>query len=489
MLPSEVDVPYPAWPIPEAAPARIAAMMGLSGWPFRAPSTCRMLELGCASAGNLLPLACSHPRAQFVGVDLDASEIAVASGLARQLALDNLRLLPISVEDVVAELRGERFDYIVAHGLYSWVPERARDALMQVCGTLLNELGVAYVSYNTQPGFELREVVRDALGYHCRNSGSASQAVRQARPFLETLLASPLAAVSPLVRNELAASAKAHDARLVYDDLSETYAFTFEDVVAHAASQGLAFLSEAVPTSAHLRSFGGTAGRRLSQLAGDRLAQESLLDLLMLRRFRRSLFHKPASSGRANPAPRLDELHGLAQFERPVLSALAQSWTVPGITGAKLTIDSPQARAALWVLGTHFPNSVPIPTLRAEAARLAAAHTRTSDRQPDQAFDPGLVALFEAGIIELLGSAIHCGSTNDRVAAFPYARLAASTGRPISNLHHRQATLSEAASRLLPLLDGSKATSELAAVLALPTQEAETALGEIASAALLLRAD
>jgi SAM-dependent methyltransferase len=476
MLPSEVDVPYPAWPIPEAAPTRIAAMVGLAGWPAPAPASYRMLELGCASAGNLLPLACSYPGAQFVGVDLDATEIAVAVGFASQLGLDNLRLLPMSVESVVAELRDERFDYIVAHGLYSWVPERAREALMQVCGTLLAEHGVAYISYNTQPGFELREMVRDALAYHCRNASSASQAVREARPFLETLLASPLAAVSPLVRNELAASAKAHDARLVYDDLGETYAFDFDDVVAHAARHGLAFLSEAVPTAAHVRSFGGNAGRRLSELAGDRLAQESLLDLLMLRRFRRSLFHKPADSAQANSAPLLDELHVLAQFERPELSSLSQSWTIPGIAGAKLTIDSPQVRAALWVLGKHYPSTVPILTLRAEASQLAAAYARTSERQ-DQALDRGLVALFEAGILELLGAPIRCGSTNSRPTAFPYASLAATTGRPISNLHHRQPSLSAAASHLLPLLDGSKATSELAAVLARPAQEIEKALG------------
>ena len=60
----------------------------------------------------------------------------------------------------------EKFDYIICHGVYSWVLEATRAAILRLCRDGLTNHGVAYISYNTYPGWRLRQVVREAMLFH-----------------------------------------------------------------------------------------------------------------------------------------------------------------------------------------------------------------------------------------------------------------------------------------------------------------------------------
>src|SRR5262245_4485237 len=148
-------------------------------------SQCSMLELGCASGGNIIPLAVRFPGSRFLGVDLTERHVFDGQARIRELCLGNIR---IQQGDIAAlELGGERFDYIVCHGVYSWVPPPVRDAILRISADNLADNGVVYVSYNVFPGWQLRGVIRDMMIYHAGTEGDPSTRVAKARWALDNI--------------------------------------------------------------------------------------------------------------------------------------------------------------------------------------------------------------------------------------------------------------------------------------------------------------
>lgn len=170
-------VEYPHAPITTADPDRIAVMGALFGMQPVAPSRCRVLELGCGSGGNLIPLADRHPDSTFFGVDLSPAAIAQGQRRIDALGLTNLRLEQMDVMDF-PPAAGE-FDFIVAHGLLSWVPPPVRDRVLAIAGRHLAPQGIAYVSYNAYPGCHLRAMWRDMMLSTAH--GSTRRATRSSR--------------------------------------------------------------------------------------------------------------------------------------------------------------------------------------------------------------------------------------------------------------------------------------------------------------------
>ena len=86
---------------------------------------CRVLEIGCASGGNLIPMAVTLPNSYFVGIDFAERQIADGQQVVAALGLTNVRLLAEDVLQITADFG--QFDYIIAHGIYSWVPPEVRE--------------------------------------------------------------------------------------------------------------------------------------------------------------------------------------------------------------------------------------------------------------------------------------------------------------------------------------------------------------------------
>ena len=160
--------------------ATLATLLGLESAPV---DRCRVLELGCSTGGNLLPMAESLPGSQFVGVDLSTRQIDIGRQVVAALGLNNLHLEARSILDVEPSF-GE-FDYIICHGVYSWVPANVRDKILSICQHNLAAKGVAYVSYNTLPGWHLRAPIREMMLYHVRDLTDPREWAAQARAVLE----------------------------------------------------------------------------------------------------------------------------------------------------------------------------------------------------------------------------------------------------------------------------------------------------------------
>ena len=148
------EVPYLSLPSSYTHPARSAAIAALFGLAPPAVATARILELGCSTGGNLLPLAEIYPQSAIVGVDLSQEQISYGTRIIQTLGLKNIRLLQQSIADLGDDAGA--FDFIICHGVFSWVPRAVQDKIMEVCARHLSANGIAYIDYNTYPGWHGR---------------------------------------------------------------------------------------------------------------------------------------------------------------------------------------------------------------------------------------------------------------------------------------------------------------------------------------------
>lgn len=149
LAPSFNARPYLSPALPQTAPEHLHALAFLFGLDAPAPATARVLELGCAAGGNLIPFAARHPQAQALGVDVSSVRLAQGRVAIARARLSNVALRTLNIADIDAG--HGKFDYIVCHGMYSRVAEPVRDAILRVCAENLANDGVAYVSYDVYP--------------------------------------------------------------------------------------------------------------------------------------------------------------------------------------------------------------------------------------------------------------------------------------------------------------------------------------------------
>lgn len=147
---------YPAMSHPAADPAVNAVVARAAGLDVADPAGARILEIGCGTGHHLLSLANRWPGARCHGVDISGRSISVARNRARQAALGNARFFECPLEQFEPE--GE-YEVIIAHGVFSWVPDEVKLALMDFIGKRLAPHGIAVVSFNVVAGWRQRMAV------------------------------------------------------------------------------------------------------------------------------------------------------------------------------------------------------------------------------------------------------------------------------------------------------------------------------------------
>lgn len=380
-------IPYLHGGIYHSHPARIGAIARLMGREAAPPDACRVLELGCAIGGNLLPLAAQFPGSEFVGVDFSPEQIRIAERACAAAGITNARF-------VCADLRGdqpERFDYVIAHGVYSWVPAEVREMLPAVCKSALAPGGIAYISYNTHPAWGLigglREVILAELAHISDHAARAARAER-VLGVLERAFAAQGGAYSAVMR-ELLGEIRAKPVCLaMHDELELTNTpVTFLDFVAHAGRHGLHFLSEAHYASMPFEHLPAKAREALAELQPDAAHAQQFLDLLGNRRFRASLLTgTPADPARPLDAAAIREC-AIATHLRPeslhIDLAPGTAMRVVGRHGVKFEVRDPAQKAFLGVLMAAAPGRVPFPVLLEKTSALLAQERNPVSVDPD----------------------------------------------------------------------------------------------------------
>jgi SAM-dependent methyltransferase len=441
----------------------------------------RVLELGCGDGGNLVPMAFGLPDATFVGIDLNEEALARGRALAHELNIANVEFRTGDLERLDQATLG-RFDYVVAHGVYSWVSPLARDNLLALTGTVLADEGVAYLSYNALPGGHLRLIARELMQFASRGATDAHQIVDRARAAVRIVIDAqqPDDLYGRFLGEYLAKVLDRSDAGLFHDDLElHNHHVYLEELVAHAEGHGLAYLAEG---DLHESSFGtqnADLDDALDALEPDsEVGQEQALDFLRLRMYRQTLFCKTTAPRNDLPdRARIDTLQAyspMRPLEPHANLADGSRVTFEGKHGARLNTDHPAVKQTFAALGEVWPASRP------------AAELLGDDRD---AVRQALLGGHAAGMVQLTTHAPpieYAPPERPRTTALVRAQMAAGFDHATSLKHERVPIADDEGRKLIALLDGTRDRTAL--LEAMEDQERlDASLARLADLALLER--
>lgn len=261
---------YKCNPIEWTAPERLALASMLHGGPRPPLETYRVLELGCGNGANLLPMAYYRRCASFIGVDSARSQIEIAQSRRDELGLSNIEFIHADFLTATTKLSGE-FDYIIGHGIFSWVPEAVRDAIMDLCAIHLRYGGVLYLNYNTYPGWKVRGLIRDFLRAQVKNITNLSDRARKAQEISAQVVLSMEKIETPysqLLANEFRFVCENHFSYVGHEFLAEhNQPYWRSEFLALTSQYGFEYVADA--------DFNYDSGRISEDLASS-LSEESL---------------------------------------------------------------------------------------------------------------------------------------------------------------------------------------------------------------------
>ncbi len=371
------EVPYASHPFPQASPENIAAVAHLFGLQPSPVATARVLELGCSSGGNLIPFATRHPRSSALGLDLSSVQVRLGTARVTAMGLSNLSLREADLGAIDTGSLGE-FDYILCHGVYSWVPAHVQDAILRICSQNLSPAGVAYVSYNTYPGWKAKEIVRDAMMLRGNPRNTPGERLSFARGMVDFLqqvarkdsvLARALEESVPLLRDS-------QDYYLLHEYLEAFNApCYFQQLLERAGAHGLGYLAEAEPSSMFISNYAKEIAEPLLKECGHSQVQlEQYLDFVVNRTFRQTLLVHAARV--RDIRYRLDRsrypaFHFAAHL--PALEAAGRDDDTPQSYGqpgqSQITASSRVVKRAIAALNSTWPATLPHAEVVAQATR------------------------------------------------------------------------------------------------------------------------
>lgn len=293
------ELGYKSMPFPYTTPATLEAYAALVGLSAPNPKTARVLELGATYGGNIISQALFNPDATFVGIELSQEQVEKGNEVIANAGLTNVSLVQSDIASIGNEIG--TFDYIIAHGVYSWVDDGVKDALLRLIDEHLVEDGIAYVSYNTYPGWHTMEEVRQLMMFSNRDKAQFNHKEKVLHgKTIGSIVGSQILKYDNLKeRNSkflgaLRSVMQKDEYYVGHDHLEPNndpvYFYQFND---HLGAHNLAYLCDADLTLSMVRSFDADIADTLDKLAlNDHVAQEQYLDFILDTTFRKSIICK-----------------------------------------------------------------------------------------------------------------------------------------------------------------------------------------------------
>ena len=318
------DLGYLSQPFPYASAPFLesyARLLGLSPAPA---STARILEIGSSYGGNLISQALFYPKATFTGIEIAPTQVSVGKTYIDQLSITNLDLLEGDVNESHHHLG--TYDYIIAHGFYSWVDEETKDNFLRLCKEHLAENGILYMSYNTYPGWHKMDSVRALLEFANKDIDTLNhrEKVRHGKTVASKLGALMLEydtvkTQQASLLQSLRQTLQKQDCYVGHDHLEPVNTpVYFHQCMDHMAEHGFTYLCDCDLNLSFPDVYDETLRAKLQDLAPhDPLAREQYIDFMLNTAFRKSLFtHKGATPKRITETSVTDAgfQHSLEQF-------------------------------------------------------------------------------------------------------------------------------------------------------------------------------
>ena len=293
------ELGYKSMPFPYTTPATLEAYAALVGISAPNPKTARVLELGATYGGNIISQALFNPDATFVGIELSQEQVEKGNEVIANAGLTNVSLIQSDIASIGSEIG--TFDYIIAHGVYSWVDDGVKDALLRLIDEHLAEDGIAYISYNTYPGWHTMDEVRQLMMFSNRDKTQFNHKEKVLHgKTIGSIVGSQILKYDNLKeRNSkflgaLRSVMQKDEYYVGHDHLEPNndpvYFYQFND---HLEAHNLAYLCDADLTLSMVRSFDADIADTLDKLAlNDHVAQEQYLDFMLDTTFRKSIICK-----------------------------------------------------------------------------------------------------------------------------------------------------------------------------------------------------
>ena len=464
------EVPYLAAAFANTHPEILAVTALLRGLDPPPLAGARVLELGCARGANLVPMAWSMPGAEFVGVDLSQRQIEEARAMAAATGTHNATFHAMDLRDLDESFGS--FDYIIGHGLYSWVPPDVQEAVLEVSARRLSPHGIVYISYNTFPGWHISVMFREMMLYRIRNISDPLERLREVREFMRFLADSTKSQANLwaiMLEEQASFVEQAQDWYLLHDDLEgENNPVYFSEMAERVGRHGLQYVTEERwGTSDEILA--PEVWKILDRFATNRIEREQYLDFLRNSRFRRSLFCHAGLPLAPGPVPDRLERCRFRTLVRPV--DLAADPFGPGEEGfageggRALSTGDVRLRALLHALYDAWPGTLDY----AAAIRVLAEASRRSGAEVPPT--PILGQLLHQALLAKIASTHLLDipisiALPEKPVALPIARFQASRGEYATNLLHQSLDLEPLDRLVVALLDGTRTSSDVEAAIA-----------------------
>lgn len=460
--------PYPCEALPQTHPDVMAVAATLHGMTPAPIDACRVLEIGCGDGTNLLPLAMLFPRSRIVGIDLSPRQIAQGQAIQSELGLENLELRMADLMKLDDDLGV--FDYIICHGVYSWVPERVQERILALCGQHLSPQGVAYISYNTYPGSHKHQALREMMLYHTAELRDPIEASKQALALVDFLLRNQTdksGTYTTLLREEFERLRRMPLSYISHDHLEpDNRPCYFHQFISRASAHGLQFLAEADKSGSELLP--GPVQQALSELP-DAIRREQYIDFARNTSFRSTLLCRAnvtLQPGVAEQKTHAMQVRGTAQPNQPMDDACAPGVVEFTTRYGTAAVEHQVFKAMTMALLEARPATLSLSQLAARIGELL--HAPITEEQLAEmvcyAQRTGFVTL------HMRGRPV-AASAGERPLVMPLARLQARRQLAVVNVWHQRVNISELERRMLPLLDGSRDEQALVAELVMAFDE------------------
>ena len=486
------QVPYQSAPFAQSHPDRLAVIATLFGMSPQPIDQCRVLELGCAAGGNLIPMAEMFPNSLFLGVDLSQRQLCEGQALITRLNLENIELMHCNILDVSPELG--KFHYIIVHGVYSWVPSEVQQKILRICHDQLEPNGVAYISYNTYPGWRMRGMIRDMLTYHTRQFEEPQERVNQSRALLEFLAESVNndKAYGAFLAEELESFTKLKDYYLFHEHLEDINQPTyFHEFVELAESYDLQFLGEAEFQAMAYWNFSSETNQALQALSEDLIQIEQYMDFLRNRTFRQSLLcHRDHVLERTLSAKSMENLYVSSPLKPEQtddeIDIASQDGMCFSQGDIQVTATSPLIKAAHKALYRAWPASIDFKALLRQATQDAMGLIPAGDsNELDDHFHhlgEHLIRCYASGAIELHScSQQFVTIVSEQPAVSSLVRAQAEISTVVTNRRHEYVGLDKISRHVVLCLDGKQNREDILQKLLQLIEQGEISLEEVDS--------
>ena len=298
---------YKSNPFTYTVPALLEAQGKLFGLTPKDSRKARVLELGSSFGGNIITQALYNPEAEFVGVDLTAEQVKKGNEVIEKIGLKNIKLIEKNILDINEDFG--KFDYIIVHGVFSWVPDIVKEKIIKICNENLTEEGIAYISYNTYPGWKEADKIREMMLYANKYFPEVSQGdkVQRGKAFI-SIVAEQMKIYTDVAEKkgdfikQIEGILNMQDYYVGHEQLENIndpmYLHEFVDML---RKENLQYISDVGLRLSIASVYNDSTIEKLQQLSqGDPVIKEQCLDYILDTKFRRSLICKGSQAGKLN---------------------------------------------------------------------------------------------------------------------------------------------------------------------------------------------